>query len=230
VIGVFLTDERPDKSRAPRDLRFDAKHRQFTTFSPLLKQIFFIGRGTTVAGEVRRFVVPEGATRLYLGTMDSFEWNNNTGAFQVSVAVEQAHAESAIFSVDSSVSFANWSCLPEQTRCTPPKEIVEERSPGQFHVLLPAQMEWGVSIPTPPGSKVATRDIKGTVCLRSDAETCSGPEGKDPAGEGFLVPQATVGSLVFKTAGGRTYFSVNDRSGAAFQKHEGFFEFDITVQ
>jgi hypothetical protein len=38
--------------------------------------------------------------------MDAFEWNNNTGAFQVSVAVGQANVESAIFSVDSSVSFA----------------------------------------------------------------------------------------------------------------------------
>ena len=142
----------------------------------------------------------------------------------------ETNVESAIFSVDSSVSFANWSCLPERTRCTPAKEIVEELSPGQFHVLLPAQMEWGVSIPTPPGSKVAVRAIKGTVCLTSDAETCSGSEGKDPAGEGFLVPHETVGSLVFKTAGGRTYFSVNDRSGTAFQKHEGFFEFDVSVQ
>jgi hypothetical protein len=182
----------------PRDLYFDAKHRQFTTLSPQLKQVFFIGRGPTAARETRRFVVPEGATRLYLGIMDAFEWNNNTGAFQVSVALGQTNVESAIFSVDSSVSFANWSCLPERTRCTPAKEIVEERSPGQFHVLLPAQMEWGVSIPTPPGSKVAVRAIKGTVCLTSDAETCSGSEGKDPAGEGFLVPHETVGSLVSK--------------------------------
>ena len=39
-----------------------------------------------------------------------------------------------------------------------------------------------------------------------------------------------IGALVSKTIGGRTYFSVNDRTGIAFQKHEGYFEFDAIVQ
>jgi hypothetical protein len=230
LMGVFLTDERPNKGRAPRNLMFDLKHRQFTTLSPQLKQVFFIGRGTTPSGEVRRYVIPTGATRLFLGTMDGYEWNNNSGAFSVIATVERTAVDSSMYSVDSSVSFAQWPCLPDRTRCTPAKEIVEERTPGQFHILLPAQMEWGVSVPTPPGSRVVVRDIKGTVCLNVAAETCGGSEGKGAAaGEGFLSPHSAAGSLVVKTEAGRTYFSVNDRSGA-FQSHNGFFEFDVWIR
>ena len=231
LVGVFLNDDRPDKSRPLRRLVFDGAHRQFTIFSPELKQVFFIGRGTTKSGEVRQFVIPKGATRLFLGTMDGFEWNNNTGAFSVIVTVERTNVDSNMSSVDSRVSFANWPCLPEHRHCTPAREIVEERAPGQYHVLLPAQMEWGASVSTPPGKHAVVREIKGTVCLESAAESCAGPEGKGPpAGEGFLVPHAPAGSLVLKTGSGRTYFSVNDRSGTAFQNHDGFFEFDVSIQ
>jgi hypothetical protein len=38
------------------------------------------------------------------------------------------------------------------------------------------------------------------------------------------------GALVSKTIGGRIYFSVNDRIGIAFQKHERYYEFDAIVQ
>jgi len=30
-------------------------------------------------------IVPAGATRLYLGTMDGYSWNNNVGAFEVTL-------------------------------------------------------------------------------------------------------------------------------------------------
>jgi hypothetical protein len=230
LLGVFLSDDRPNKSRPPRGLTFDDKDREFTAFSPELKQVFFIGRGRTEPGEVRRFVVPKGATRLFLGTMDGFEWNNNTGAFAVTVTVACTGVDSNMYSVDSTVSFANWPCLPEHGHCTPAREMVEERAGGHYAVLLPAQMEWGASVPTPAGRKAVVREIKGTVCLKDAAESCVGPEGKGPAGAGFLVPGAPAGSLVIKTNGGRTYFSVNDRSGAAFRNHEGYFEFDVTFR
>ena len=34
--------------------------------------------------------VPPGATRLYLGIMDGYEWNNNKGAFTVTVYKDDA--------------------------------------------------------------------------------------------------------------------------------------------
>jgi len=52
-------------------------------------------------------------------------------------------------------------------------------------------------------------------------ESCSGPEGKGvPGGATFLMPSEPPGALVVKTSAGRTWFSVNDRSGPAFQSHD----------
>jgi hypothetical protein len=97
LLGVFLGDDQPDASPAPPPLDLGAIGRDAVSVAPRLKQIFFIGFGTTkarVAGTnkkervARRFPVPEGATRLFLGTMDEFEWNNNRGFFLVTVEIE----------------------------------------------------------------------------------------------------------------------------------------------
>ncbi|HET9834372.1 MAG TPA: PEP-CTERM sorting domain-containing protein [Vicinamibacterales bacterium] len=48
---------------------------------------FFIGDGRRLDGVTPQyFIVPNGATRLFLGTMDGFEWNNNAGSLDVTVA------------------------------------------------------------------------------------------------------------------------------------------------
>lgn len=80
VIGVFLNDKDPSKTSAPSTLDFStASSRNFSTLSPQLKQVFFIGDGVTSQGVLQQFVVPPGATRLFLGNMDEYEWNNNRG-------------------------------------------------------------------------------------------------------------------------------------------------------
>lgn len=47
-----------------------------------LSQSFFIGTG----GD---FLVPTGATKLYLGSMDGYQWNNNVGEFEVDLTVSR---------------------------------------------------------------------------------------------------------------------------------------------
>jgi hypothetical protein len=89
LLGVFLGDERPDRSRAPKPLEFDTKHRSFTTCSPQLKQVFYIGSGIAPSGDKRRYLIPAGATRLFLATMDGYGWNNNTGAHIATVTLER---------------------------------------------------------------------------------------------------------------------------------------------
>jgi hypothetical protein len=229
LLGVFLGNDRPDRSRAPKALDFGAIGTEFVSISPQLKQVFFLGSGATRAGITQRFVVPKGATRLFLGTMDGFEWNNNTGFFSVAVTIERTDVSSRLFSVNSTVSFAKFACMPNRSLCTPEREIVEERGDKRYHIVLPAQSEWGASIANPAGATVTVRAPSGMVCLAPD--TCSGPQGTGkPAGADFLAPDKEIGALVSKTIGGRTYFSVNDRTGSAFQKHEGYFEFDAIVQ
>jgi hypothetical protein len=85
LIGVFLGPGLPTSNPAPAELDFTDT--SFTTLSPALQQIFFIGDGLTGTGtgSVQTFVVPTGATRLFLGTVDGFGWYNNTGAISVTV-------------------------------------------------------------------------------------------------------------------------------------------------
>jgi len=85
-IGVFLDDAQPDRSPDPPNLDFSsAASRDYLTLAPMLKQVFFIGDGRTSAGVVQQVLIPTGATRLFLGTMDSTTWLNNVGQFEVLV-------------------------------------------------------------------------------------------------------------------------------------------------
>lgn len=85
LIGVFLDSSQPSFSIAPDGLDFDAFGLTFATLSPSLRQPFFIGDGLDAGGDFQQFVVPIGATRLYLGTMDGFQWTGNFGSFTVTV-------------------------------------------------------------------------------------------------------------------------------------------------
>ena len=96
LLGVFLGPGLPTSNPAPGLLNFRdhgvARYgtqvgTHFATLSPDLQQIFFIGDGLTGtgSGSVQTFIAPAGATRLYLGVADGYQWNNNTGAFDVCV-------------------------------------------------------------------------------------------------------------------------------------------------
>lgn len=228
LIGVFLSDERPDKSKPPRRLDLRAIQGDFSSFSPQLKQVFFIGTGRTGRGVPRRYLVPAKATRLYLGVMDGYEWNNNSGSFTVTLAIERDRVDTEMFTVDASISFAKWVCLPDRAHCTPDRPVAEEKAPGEFHVILPASSEWSISVPDSHGT-AAIHAAEGTVCLSSDA--CARPQGMGgAAGPGFLAQDKPAGALLSKFIEGRTYFSVNHRAGAPFRDHEGYFEFDVSVR
>ena len=69
---------------AALDFSSDAS-RDFQSLSPALRQPFFIGDGRNSSGEVQKFVAPGGATRLFLGTMDSYGWSDNHGSFTVKI-------------------------------------------------------------------------------------------------------------------------------------------------
>lgn len=85
LIGVFLNSSLPTANAAPAMLDFT--NTGFASLSPGLQQTFFIGDGLTGTGtgSVQTFIVPAGATRLYLATVDGFGWYNNSGAITVTV-------------------------------------------------------------------------------------------------------------------------------------------------
>lgn len=75
MVGVFLDDRAPNTYAQPAELDYStASSRNQTTYSPQLKQVFFIGDGLTSNNTLQQFVVPAGATRLYLGMMDEKGW------------------------------------------------------------------------------------------------------------------------------------------------------------
>jgi len=84
LVGIFLDNTQPSLTGAPTAFPFSPTA---LTFSPGLKQPFFIGDGLTGSGTgaVQQFIVPAGATRLFLGTMDGYDWYNNVGSFTVNV-------------------------------------------------------------------------------------------------------------------------------------------------
>jgi len=86
LLGVFIGSEQPSLSPSPAGLDFSTPaSRDALVIRPQLKQVFFIGDGLASAGANQYFVVPSGATRLFLGSMDAFAWNNNIGSFTVEV-------------------------------------------------------------------------------------------------------------------------------------------------
>jgi hypothetical protein len=91
LVGVFLDANQPNLSTTPSSLDFGpggnvAGGINYLTLTPDLKQVFFIGDGLTDTAIQQQVTIPIGATRLYLGFLDSSGWNNNAGQFDVSVA------------------------------------------------------------------------------------------------------------------------------------------------
>jgi hypothetical protein len=88
LLGVFLGPDQPSLTPAPDTLVFGTTaSRDYLTLSPVLKQVFFIGDGLTGGGMTQQVIVPGGATRLFLGTMDGSGWYDNSGSFSVRVVI-----------------------------------------------------------------------------------------------------------------------------------------------
>ena len=120
LAGVFLTDS-PPTSAPPQVLDFSGNV-DFLSLSPLLQQTFSIGDGRTSSGELQRFEVPAGATRLFLGMVDGYDlatdtisgnpgiYDDNGGAFDVRLALSKRIGGTAgndVFRITSSGVFLN---------------------------------------------------------------------------------------------------------------------------
>ncbi len=86
MVGVFIGDAEPINP-APARLAFP--NGEFAELAPELHQIFYIGNGQQAAGTLQRFIVPAGATRLFLGFSESCSttrlgcFADNSGSYQV---------------------------------------------------------------------------------------------------------------------------------------------------
>jgi hypothetical protein len=91
LVGVFLAGKPPPAAQPSLDF---TKGIAFPELAPALGQVFFIGDGRTGAGSgaEQRFIVPAGASHLYLGfaDADSFqgtpgEYGDNSGGLRVTL-------------------------------------------------------------------------------------------------------------------------------------------------
>jgi hypothetical protein len=90
LLGVFTNGTQP-VDPAPPQLNSGVN---FKTLSPGLNQIFWIGDGLTGTGTGRKqkFIVPAGATTLFLGVADSYGWANNPGKIIVKIHAKPAQS------------------------------------------------------------------------------------------------------------------------------------------
>lgn len=86
VMAVFLNDNSPTTGSTPSCLDFNSStQRDYASISPEMKQVFFVGDGKKSDGTVQKIIVPDGATRVFIGMMDAWQWNDNTGNFSFKV-------------------------------------------------------------------------------------------------------------------------------------------------
>ena len=82
LVGVFLDNTIPSGSPpVTLDFSLSGYGTEFTTLSPGLGQIFYIGNGETSAHVMQEFIAPAGTTRFFLGITDAFSFNGPPGAF-----------------------------------------------------------------------------------------------------------------------------------------------------
>ena len=116
LVGVFLNDSEPTGS-GPLALDF-TNNTSFAELAPQLNQTFFIGDGLTGSGlgNIQRFLVPEQATRLFLGFADGAGiqglpgyYEDNTGSlvanFELQSAAEPVPEPCTIL---GTLAFAAW--------------------------------------------------------------------------------------------------------------------------
>jgi hypothetical protein len=144
-----------------------------------------------------------------------------------------ADVSSSISVVSSNITFLTSACLPDRNLCTPRSAVVEPHA-TDYHVILPGNLKWGAYIPNPSGRTAVVTRPHGIVCWDFDdrgPDGCGGPSGNGkPAGAGFLAAGAPAGALIMRNREGRTWFSVNGRSGGSFEGNQGFYEFDVEIK
>ncbi len=97
LVGVFLGEANAQDQPAPAPLDFTAAGLgvAFERLTPAIGQVFFVGDGLSGegTGAAQKFVVPDGATRLFLGIADAVMfaglpgcYGDNVGTFEVQVS------------------------------------------------------------------------------------------------------------------------------------------------
>jgi Flp pilus assembly protein TadG len=83
LIAVFIDDNEPCGDFPPTLDFSSSGARNYTSLSPQLGQVFFVGDGVTSNGQKQTITAPPGAKRLFFGFSDGHVWRDNAGGFSV---------------------------------------------------------------------------------------------------------------------------------------------------
>lgn len=188
LAGVFLTST-PPTSVTP--FRMDVTgNTGFLSAAPSIQQTFFIGDGRTGTGVgyIQKFMVPQGATRLFVGMVDGYDeasgtisgppryYDDNAGSFSLNYTV---HNDTPPMSVDGRANIFGAGLS------TPP---------GEWPGILP------ISIPISPGATfVEFPSIAGAVTFDNQepgTRLYYGPDG------GTVGPNGASGLTDINSSGG----------------------------
>jgi len=206
-------------------------HQARIVYKPPALSVFLDGSRAPVLETVVDFSIAtdhEGSAWIGFTAATGFGYENHD---ILSWSFTRASVSSNVTVVSSAITFPMSACLPNRNLCTPEHPFIEGHG-DTFHVVLPANLAWGSSVPNPSGRPVEVTNAKGIVCWdlkTSFSQGCGGPSGNGVAGSGFLAMDQPAGALVMRTMEGSTWFSVNGRA-AVFKDNEGYFEFDVEIR
>ncbi len=221
---AFRTHGRPNEMHWPAErlaftpkLRVKLKDRQVHTvrilFRPPVLSVFLDGSpALSAAVDLSIVLDPEGRTWVGFTASTGGGYENHD---ILNWTFGRAEVSSNMSVVTSQISFHLSACLPDRNLCTPERPVVEQTKTG-YHVVLPANLEWGASIQNPSGQAVKITNAQGIACWDLQArgsDGCSGP----------------ASGLIMENHDGRTWFSVNGHGGS-FKENQGFYEFDVEVK
>jgi hypothetical protein len=200
------------------NLSIRSKDREMHTarivFQPPVLSVFLDGSMAPVLETVVDLSIvmdPQGSTWVGFTASTGWGWQNHD---IISWSFAGAAVSSSVSVVSSNITFPMSACLPDRHLCTPERAFVEHNG-ASYHIVLPANLEWGASIPNSSGRAVAVTNAHGIVCWDVKAQGsqgCSGPSGNGTfAGAGFLKDDAPAGALIVRTREELTWFSVNGR-------------------
>jgi hypothetical protein len=100
LVGLFLEAGSPVGLTPPPNFAYaNASSLVLPSYSPAIRQVFYIGDGLTATGSgaTQQFFVPDSATRLILGIADAFgfqgqagAYNDNTGGYNANCTIVPA--------------------------------------------------------------------------------------------------------------------------------------------
>ena len=159
--AFFWGPDQPDKSSNPPP-RLDfgtSTNRDYLVLNPLLQQPFFIGDGLTDDGSVQKSLHRPGATRLFLGTMDEYEWSDNQN---FAVKVDLVDRESG---------------MPVPPRATPGHTNTEPLSyPDQVRIGPDSTLQLSLHPSVTPGPEAVVANPYTAITTNLEIHACTAIE------------------------------------------------------